>query len=247
MGGRGGEAALRGVSAATVAIDAAANSAGSEAGGVVSGTAATRCLRRGWRRRLRRPRLQARLRHRRPAWVLQQLAAVSGLDVDSRDGWSILARVPAPSQGRGLGFPMSVFRVMLSVSGLRTFAITASSGIPCSSGGSRHRWVASAPTWPRSGRLWAPVLALAPRDAPVTSSAGKSRPQSVALGSAKADGWFPWETPAGNGLLGGRPQLTAGIRAGSYAIECSNLRNAASIELARQAAAAKTVAPPVLR
>jgi hypothetical protein len=29
-------------------------------------------------------------------------------------------------------------------------------------------------------------------------------------------GWFPWETPAGNGLLGGRPQLTAGIRAGSY-------------------------------
>ncbi|SPE26106.1 hypothetical protein SBA5_520002 [Candidatus Sulfotelmatomonas gaucii] len=43
-------------------------------------------------------------------------------------------------------------------------------------------------------------------------------------------GWFPWETPAGNGLLGGRPQLTAGIRAGSYVLECSNLCNPASIE-----------------
>ena len=44
------------------------------------------------------------------------------------------------------------------------------------------------------------------------------------------DGRFPWEMPAGNGKLGGRPQLTAGIRAGSYAHECSNLRNPASIE-----------------
>jgi len=33
---------------------------------------------------------------------------------------------------------------MLSVSGLTTFAITASSGIPCSSVGSYHRWVVSA-------------------------------------------------------------------------------------------------------
>jgi len=31
-------------------------------------------------------------------------------------------------------------------------------------------------------------------------------------------GGFPWETPAGNGMLGGRPQLTAGIRAGSYIV-----------------------------
>ena len=31
-------------------------------------------------------------------------------------------------------------------------------------------------------------------------------------------GGFPWETPAGNGMLGGRPQLTAGIRAGSYGL-----------------------------
>ena len=44
----------------------------------------------------------------------------------------------------------------------------------------------------------------------------------------KRSDWFPWETPAGNGWLGGRPQLTAGIRAGSYALECSNLRFARS-------------------
>jgi hypothetical protein len=44
------------------------------------------------------------------------------------------------------------------------------------------------------------------------------------------DGKIPWETPAGNGMLGGRPQLTAGIRAGSYTIECSNLWIAASID-----------------
>ena len=56
---------------------------------------------------------------------------------------------------------------------------------------------------------------------------------------------FPWETPAGNGLLGGRPQLTAGIRAGSYALECSNLRNPASIE--RRAGPCRSLAEPSLR
>jgi hypothetical protein len=34
--------------------------------------------------------------------------------------------------------------------------------------------------------------------------------------------WSPWETPDRQRLAGGWPQLTAGIRAGSYAHEFSN-------------------------
>lgn len=40
----------------------------------------------------------------------------------------------------------------------------------------------------------------------------------------------PWETPGRQRLAGGRPQLTAGIRAGSYAFKCSNVRFPASMQ-----------------
>ena len=68
-------------------------------------------------------------------------SAVSGLDVDSYDGCSCSAA------GSSVGVSNSVFRVVLSVSGLRTFAITASSRIP-----SPARFVPRRP-WPqRNGR-----------------------------------------------------------------------------------------------
>ena len=95
----------------------------------------------GWR-----PGLRARERWRRIAWARPRLShgrglgyrlgwgigvqrelfdgasAVSGLDVDSDDGCS------SSVAGSRVGISNSVFRVMLSGSGLRTFAITAAPG-----------------------------------------------------------------------------------------------------------------------
>ncbi len=61
--------------------------------------------------------------------VTSTVAEGSGLDVDSYDGCS------SSVAGSKVGVSSSVFRVILSVSGLRTFAITASSGTTCSSAG----------------------------------------------------------------------------------------------------------------
>jgi hypothetical protein len=44
------------------------------------------------------------------------------LDVDSRNGWSILGRESGSVAGSSVGVSNVVFRVMLSGSGLRTFA-----------------------------------------------------------------------------------------------------------------------------
>jgi hypothetical protein len=59
---------------------------------------------------------------------------MEGLDVDSDDGWatlvSTLAKCSSSVAGSSVGISISVFRVILSVSGLTTFDIAGCSAIP---------------------------------------------------------------------------------------------------------------------
>ena len=48
-------------------------------------------------------------------------------------------------------------------------------------------------------------------------------PFRLSLDLSQNTGISPWTIPGSLRLAGGRPQLTAGIRAGSYAHECINL------------------------
>jgi len=105
---------------------------------------------------------------------------------------------------------------------LRTFAITASSAIPCSrdscllaaGGGSSVAFAVN-----EECRRPFPRPQTHACDGGVFS--GDSRPlQHVEAGVEGV--WSPWETHRRRRLAGGRPQLTAGIRAGSYAHQCSN-------------------------
>ena len=80
--------------------------------------------------------------------VLRLTSAVSGLDVDSCDGCS------SSVAGSRVGVSNSVFRVMLSGSGLRTFAITAAPGFLAPAARLACRWA------------WLPALRLPQRGMP---------------------------------------------------------------------------------
>jgi len=114
-----------------------------------------------------------------------------------------------------------VFRVMLSGSGLRTFAITAAPEFLAPATDIASRWD-SAPLHDCRGRvcLLTASLPLTLVNTPKRPCKGQSY-QPIAL--ARVSDWSPWETPGRQRIAGGRPQLTTGIRAVGYAHQCSNL------------------------
>ena len=69
---------------------------------------------------------------------------------------------------------------------------------------------------------------------PLTFSDGtRARSQGTVLPACCAGvrgDWRPWDAPGRQRLAGGRPQLAAGIRAASYAYECSNPHFPASMQ-----------------
>jgi hypothetical protein len=113
-----------------------------------------------------------------------------------------------------------VFRVMLSGSGLRTFGMTAAP-IPHSPGDE----ILSAGRTGRQERRAMPMAGPSSARGPWVSWKTVPRPESWLESDSS-----PRETPGRQRLAGVRPQLTAGIRAGSYAFKCSNGQIFASIQ-----------------
>jgi len=116
--------------------------------------------------------------------------SVSGLEVDSNGGWSVSAG------GSRVGVSNSVFKVMFSVSGLRTFAITKAPELRAPAAASSQPLGASRAIRCDSAALGPPVCPRAKWRADCVSRR-RRHPSLVALGSKK--GGSPWETPAGNG------------------------------------------------
>ena len=143
--------------------------------------------------------------------------------------WIRATAAQAPSQGQGLGVSNSVFRVMLSGSGLRTFAITAAPEFLAPATGLAHRWE------------WLPCRAIAglstrlPETCSlaadlVTSGAFSQRQSSVPAVLASKATRLLGKHQAGNGWLeGGRSSLRESAQRATL-LKCSNPRFPASMQ-----------------
>jgi hypothetical protein len=164
-----------------------------------------------------RPGLQARLGHRRPARVLRLLRRFRGWT------WIRTTAAQAPSQVLALRFQCAVqgYALGFGIEDVCHCCVLRNSLLPQPT---LLAGVVSSLRLPQSDAL-RPLpcrAATKPKAFSTETRSGFRRTFDFRVS--------PWMMPGRLRHAGGRPQLTAGIRAGSYAHECTNLSTVRSIQ-----------------